>query len=235
MEKKWSSIFGIALVIPSLSIASIIDTPFTQRPIYFDVNAGIFQGNFDASYKDQTDVIPQPIAETVTQHGYTYGAGIGYRLVVKNDLLIGIELAGNIDTNKGRYDSGSSSTAFQDATQITHNIDILFTPGILITDTFSSYLKLGWSWAAVEDALTSPVGFAPAITGYNSNRNATGFAAGIGFKKYITPGFSVFTEYNYHDYGVVNFTNFTNFTADYTHSAHIYGQSVVLGGDWSFC
>lgn len=235
MDKKLSGMIGLLISLPTIAAASVIDAPSVQRPIYFDVNAGIFQGSVDPSYKDQTDVIPQPLAESVSQHGYTYGAGVGYRMVVRNDILIGLELAGSIDTNKARFDSGASSTAFQDATHISHNIDILFTPGVLITDTFSSYLKLGWSWASVNDELTSPVGYNPNMTSFDSDRNATGFAAGIGLKKYITPGFSVFTEYNYHDYGVINFSNFTNFTASYTHSAHIYGESVVIGGDWSFC
>lgn len=201
----------------------------TNSPFYVAVDAGIFQGSMSQKYLDQTDIIQQNIAESLQQYGYTEGVAVGYSKLWCHQYLLGAELSGNIDSHSANYQSGAASTAFSDVTQINNHVDLAFVPGILLGDTVAAYAKLGISFASVQDSLFSPVGYTPVITRFQTNKNVTGFAGGLGLKKFITEKVSVFTEANYHDYGTVNFSNFQNFTANYTHSAHLYSYDVVLG------
>lgn len=202
---------------------------YTALPYYIAVNAGIFQGSYDVSYRDQTDNIPQNIANTTQQHGYTEGIALGYSRLFHQDYLIGAELSANLDSHNANYQSGAASSAFTDNTQINNHYDLSLIPAILLNPSLAAYIKLGISYASIEDYLISPAGYTPSMTRYVSKRTAAGLASAIGIKKFINDHIALFAEANYHDYGTVNFSDFQNFTATYTHSAHMYSYGMVLG------
>jgi len=224
--------FRIAAITLTFAMASSAYAVVSNSGFYVSADAGLFQGNFNYNYIDQTDVIQQNISESVQQHGYTEGLAIGYSKLVMQQYLLGGELSGNLDSHSASFQSGASTAAFSDSIKIKNHIDLVFVPGILLTDSLACYLKLGVSSAQLQDNLTSPAGFTPTLTNYNSNKRITGFAAGLGITKYITTNFSIFAEGNYHDYGAVNFANFQNFSATYTHAAHVYSAGVVLGATY---
>jgi opacity protein-like surface antigen len=225
----------IQLLIGFTSIAlSSIACALPQQPFYIAANAGLFQGSFDATYRDQTDTIPQNIAQTLQQHGYTEGLAIGYQKPIYNQYLLGTELSGNLDSHQASFESGAANTSFSNSTQIKNNIDLTFVPGVMLGLTVEAYLKLGLSHASLQDNLNSPVGYTPTVSRFNSNKSATGFAGGIGVKKFVTEQIAIYLESNYHDYGTVTFANFQNFTAGYTHTAHIYSYDFLLGLAYQF-
>lgn len=201
---------------------------------YVAANAGIMQVNFNQKYLDQTDIIKQNIADSVQQNNYNAGLAIGYSKLFYNQYLLGAELSGNLDSHNALYQNGAAGIAITDTTQINHHIDLTFVPGMMLSQSIAGYLKLGISFASLQDNLTSPTGFTPTIMSFNSNANATGFAGALGFKAYITDHVTLFAEGNYHDYGNVNFSNFTNFTTSYTHSAHVYAYGIALGAAYNF-
>lgn len=201
---------------------------------YVSANTGTFQADYNNTYLDQTDVIAQNIAGPTTQHGYTIGAAIGYSYFMTPLYFLSGELSGNIDGQNATFQSGASTTAFSDTIQINHHIDLTFRPGLMLTESVYTYIKLGISWAALKDNLTSPTGYSPTFVASNSSKTVTGFASGLGFGKNLTPHTALFVEGNYHDYGTVNFPSFQNFTATYTHSAHIYSYGAVIGLTYSY-
>src|SRR5436189_800735 len=112
-----------------ICISSLIAAPaFATTGYYIAGNAGIFQGNFNQRYLDQTDLIIQNIQQTVQQNGYTGGVAIGYSHKVAGQFLLGAELDSNWDTNQSTFQSGSSSSAFSDVIQIKNHIDLTVVP-----------------------------------------------------------------------------------------------------------
>lgn len=202
--------------------------------VYVAADAGIFQASFNQRYLDQTDVIAQNIGESVQQHGYTAGLAVGYQKWICSQYFLGAELSGNLDSREATFQSGASTTAFSDSIQVRNHIDLTFVPGMLLGNSMTAYLKLGISSASINDNLSSPVGFIPTSTVYNSTRRVTGFAAGIGVSKYLTQKISLFVEANYHDYGRVSFPSFQNFSASYTHTAQIYTYGAIAGLAYHF-
>lgn len=205
-----------------------------QHPYYVAANVGIFEGAFSNTYNDLTDVIAQNISEAVQQRGYTTGLALGYSKLVRDKYFLGAELSGNVNSFNATFQSGASSTAFTDTAQIIHQFDLTFVPGILLSSTIESYLKLGVSYGVIQDTVTSPVGYTPVSTRYTSNVNTYGFAAGLGVKKFLSDTVSLFVEGNYHDYGNVSFSNFQNFSATYNHTSHIYSYAAVIGAAANF-
>jgi opacity protein-like surface antigen len=222
---------AISLLLSTLLFSSLT---YAASPYYIAADGGIFRGNFNNNFIDQTDAIPQNITEDATQYGYTGGIALGYSKLCNERYSLGAEISGNLDSHHSLYQAGASTAAFSDMIQIKNHFDLTFVPGIMLGSTVLGYAKLGVSYAALQDKLTSPVGFTPTYTNYNSNRNAFGFAGGLGVKKFITDHVSVFTEADYHDYGTVNFSGFQNFSANYTHSAHVYSVAFLLGAAYQF-
>lgn len=207
---------------------------YSDRPFYIGADAGIFQGTFSQSYLAQMTSPPANVAETTQQHGYTGGLVAGYSKLFHQQYLLGAQLSGNLDSHYANYANGANSLTYTDTTQINSHIDLTVVPGILLSDSAAAYAKLGVSTASVQDNLTSPATNASVMTRYNSTKMATGLAAGLGVKKFLTDQVSIFAEGNYHDYGVVNFTDFQNYTVTYTHSAHVYSYDLSLGAAYHF-
>lgn len=196
---------------------------------YLAAGAGVSTGDFNEKFPDQTDTIAQNISESIHQNGYAGSFAFGYSRVWNGAYLLGLEIAGEVYSNTADFEAGASSSAFSDSVKIKNDINITLVPGILLSSSLETYLKLGISRAKISDELVSPVGYNPTYQTYSDDKYVTGFAAGIGVKKFLTDHISMFAEYNYRDYGKMNFSDFNNFTATYSHSANIYNHSVLLG------
>ncbi len=222
-----------AIFLASVSV-SHANMAFPSDQFYAAIQGGIFQGQFDSRYVDQTDIIPQNISTTLTQNGYTGGLAIGYTHLVNARYFANIELAGNLDGNSALYQSGAANTAFSDKIELKYHFDLTVAPGIITHSDFSPYLKLGISYASVQDNLTSPVGYDPIMMQYNTHKNKWGFVGGLGVRYSITPRVKLFAEANYHDYGTINLSAFENFSATYSHSAHLYSYGAAMGVTYIF-
>lgn len=225
------------LFIPlSILTLAITQPAFAQRDfnLYFSGSAGIFQGDLNQSYIDKTTTVAQNISEGVAQHGYTGGIAFGFRKAYRQQYFLGGEWSANLDGTNASFQSGASSTSFSDATQIQYHTDITFVPGVKLTDTVNSYVKLGVSLASIQDNLTSPTGYTSANAAYLDHNKIFGYALGLGLSKTVSDVVSVFTEANYHDYGTVHFQTFQNFSTTYKHSAHIYTYAMVVGASYQF-
>ncbi len=215
-----------------ISASVVCAAPVNQ--FYGAIEGGIYQAQFNSSYIDQTDVIPQNISGSLIQNGYIGGLALGYTRLINPRYFVSVELTGNIEGDSALYQSGAANTAFSDKIQINDNVDLSLVPGIMTESAFSPYFRLGISYASVRDRLTSPVGYDPTNTQFNSNKNIFGLVAGLGVKYAINDRIGLFVEANYHDYGTINFSSFQNFSADYTHSAHLYSYAALIGATYAF-
>lgn len=209
---------------------------YASQDSHFYVSAvtGIFQANFNSNYLDISDTIPQNITQPALQNNYTWGGAIGYSKAFTPTFFLGLEVNANMDGGNAVFQSGASTAAFSDTVHIKSHFDLDLAPGLWLSSSVASYLKLGVSRAYLADTLVSPIGYNPIFMTFSTTQTVDGFAAAIGIKKIINDHFAVFTEYNYHDYGSVKFPDFQNFTANYSHSAHIYSYGVLLGATYSF-
>jgi opacity protein-like surface antigen len=205
-----------------------------ENHFYIAADAGIFTANFNSSYLDLSDIIPQNITQSINQNDYTGGIALGYSRTLSPVYFLGVEVSANVDGGSALFQSGAANSAFSDAIKINNHYDLVVVPGLSLSTTISSYLKLGLSRAHIENILNSPVGYEPRFMEYGSNQTVNGFAAGIGVRRSLGDRVTVFAEYNYHDYGTVNFSNFQNFTANYSHSARIYTYAGVIGAAYNF-
>jgi opacity protein-like surface antigen len=209
--------------------AATIDTTNIPSPYYITGHIATFSGTFNQNYSDQTDVIAQNIITPIAQNGYQLSLGFGYSNVYHVLYVLGWEFLANYNTYQARFASGSNSTVFTDTMALRYQFDLTAVPGLRLSETLASYLKIGVSLGYITDQLTSPVGYNPSYFRYNQQAWRPGLVAGIGLKQAIKTHWLIFTEYNYHDYGTIHFPNFSNFTANYKHSAHLYSQDIVIG------
>ncbi len=210
-------------------------TLYAQAPnqLYAAIDGGVFQGNFNNNYYDQTDVIPQNISNLSLQNGYTGGLAIGFVHTLNNSSFLALELSGNLDSNSALFQSGAASTAFSDQIKMRHHVDFTLIPGLITLGSYFPYLKLGVSYASLRDNLVSPVGYNPVMTPYYNNKSIYGFAAALGVKHAIGEHLGLFSEVGYHDYGNINLIGFENFSATYTHSTRLCSYSLVVGASYA--
>ncbi len=220
-----------------LVFATFSCSTFAANNSYFyaAAGAGIFQGDFNNAFIDHTDAVAVNVVSPANQHGYVGEIALGYRRSWCERYFLGAELSGFWTGHTASYQIGAAGNNFSDQNQIQYYGDLTFVPGLMLNETISAYLKVGLSYAALQDNLSSPSGAIPVSKNYMSNRNPIGLALGLGVSKAITERVSIFTEANYHDYGTVTFSDFQNFEAAYTHTAHVYSYSLVAGAAYKFC
>jgi opacity protein-like surface antigen len=219
-----------------LSLVAVTTTSFAANNnpyFYTSVGAGIYAGSFNNFYTDQADADPLNLTQPATQHGYIGQIAFGYSRPWLKRYFFGGALAANVENNKASFQSGASMSNFSDSVKVQYNVDVTFLPGINLSETVSSYLKVGLSYAVIQDNLSSPSS-SFVTQDYSSRRSALGIAIGLGAETSLTNNISIFTEAMYYDYGTVNFQSFLNYTATYAHSAHVYAYDVILGVSYSF-
>lgn len=229
---KLTPLIGAA-ILGCISIPAFAYFPDKCDNFYIAAYAGIFTADFTNKYLDQTDVIPLNIVQTSMQNGYTGGLALGYTRLISPYYFIGEEFSANINSGNASFQSGASSTVFSDQVTMHSHFDLTLVPGLILSNSISAYLKLGVSYALLEDTLNSPAGFNAEAANYHRNKNVLGFAAGLGVKKSLSKHIFIFTEADFHDYGTLYFSNFQNFMSDYSHSTHVYSYEVVVGAAYT--
>lgn len=217
------------IVVGCLATGMIGTSIASVQPWYLSADAGIFQGLYQVKYNDLTDLIPQNINQSIQQLGYTAGLGVGYQKQLCENYLIGLEFSAHYDSNSAYFGVGGASTGFSEKLYIQNNEDLSLIPGLLLNNDLLVYGRVGLSYANVRSELTSPSGFNAQLTNWNQHQNVWGGVLGLGLRKFFNPHFSIYSEFNYHDYGTVSFSNFQNFTATYNHNAHLHSQTLNLG------
>lgn len=108
-------------VLGMLTLVSCASAFAQTNSIYIAADAGILTADFNQTYRDQTDIIPQNIATPSEQHGYTGGIAIGYSRLFCNNYFLGTELAANFASNAASFQSGAATSAFSDRINIKNN------------------------------------------------------------------------------------------------------------------
>lgn len=228
-KQNFLKLFVMLLCFSPLSHAYV-----DMKPWYISAFGGTFAGNFDVQYNDETDIIPQDIRQFVQQHGYIGGLALGYTYFCPTAYALGGEITAYFMSGHGHYNSGAATAAFHDTLRIKYDVDLSFVPGVYLNNYVLMYGKLGVGFANIYAKIHTPTGFVPTFINIKNNRHKVVGVFGLGIKTMINPSMAIFFEYVFHEYGMVHFKDFQNFNAIYSHSAHVYSQSVMAGASYLF-
>lgn len=133
--------------------------------------------------------------------GWVGGLMLGYGQMMNDWFYLGGEIFGNwsgaSETNTVVTADGSAS--FKNEANSNYGLGLL--PGIKMTDSTLTYVRLGWNWANLKSVLTAPAG-----SSSNSN-TSNGFVFGVGMETLIVDNWSLRGEFDHTWYNNYNTSN----------------------------
>jgi outer membrane immunogenic protein len=159
------------------------------------------------------------------------GAQIGCDYQFAGNWVAGIQGMfdfGNIDSSHQipGFPTFVETSRVKDIFSVTGRVGYLFTPQLL------GYVKGGGAWARTNLSILGP---ANATVEFASN-NRSGWTVGGGLEYMFAPGWSVFGEYNFMDFGHRNlaFAASPGFVFTDTVSSHLTVQEALVGVNYKF-
>jgi outer membrane immunogenic protein len=159
------------------------------------------------------------------------GAQIGCDYQFAGNWVAGIQGMfdfGNIDSSHQipGFPTFVATSRVKDIFSVTGRVGYLFTPQLL------GYVKGGGAWASTNQSILGP---ANAVVEFASN-NRSGWTVGGGLEYMFAPGWSVFGEYNYMDFGhrTLAFAASPGFVFTDTLSSHLTVQQALVGVNYKF-
>ena len=183
--------------------------------------------------------VPQPYQDFGGSNGSGFigGGQIGCDYQFASHWVVGIQGKaefGTINTSNlvAAFPGITAAYQLKNTETLTARIGYAFAPSVL------AYLKRGAAWSnANAAALAEPV------TAEASDFTMTGYTVGGGLEWMFAPGWSVFSEYNYTDFGTKNVNLYsTGLVAGFgaagvvadTIAMRIRSQEVILGANYKF-
>ena len=127
-------------------------------------------------------------------NGYAAGILMGYGRMVNPWIYIGAEAfinANNFDQNYS-YNNGIGTSTYINQTNSGPTLGIGILPGIKLTESTLTYLRLGWNRVTIKTIET----FTGAVSG-NRSISRTGFVFGVGIETLIMDNYSVRGEFDH--------------------------------------
>jgi opacity protein-like surface antigen len=140
--------------------------------------------------------------------GWVGGLMLGYGMMMNDWFYLGGEVFGNfsgVDQNMSSVLSTADGDNIQTSFQVNGSWGIGLLPGIKMTDSTLTYVRLGWNWANLKqtgsafDADAVPTTF----TG-NKTNTSNGFVFGVGMETLIVDNWSLRGEFDHTWYSNYN-------------------------------
>ncbi len=146
-----------------------------------------------------------------SERGYNAGILVGWNFYVDPQFVLGVELNGNAFSNNA-YQTFWNSTEdlddndlvnWQESWKIRYTADLLFKPGVLISESTELYGIIGLSYAELKTQLKNRL---PAFAGssrltFNDSNNIVGIVLGAGLTKQLCNQLGFFTSYQFTYFG----------------------------------
>ena len=132
-------------------------------------------------------------------NGWVGGLMLGYGMMMNDWFYLGGEIfanGSNADENLSYTEAGSSSTLGFEANG-SYGLGIL--PGVKMTDSTLTYVRLGWNWANLKSTAAS------SGVSVSKSNTSNGFVFGVGMETLIVDNWSVRGEFDHTWYGDYNF------------------------------
>jgi outer membrane immunogenic protein len=245
-------VFGATFGIGSASAADLAARPYTKAPVYaappvsFPWTGCYIGGNVGGGW-DRFNAgelafagVPTPLVDYGSNRGSSVigGGQIGCDYQFASNWVVGIQ--GQADF--GTIHSSNDVVAFPGITADfkLKNIETLTgRVGYTVSPAVLAYVKGGAAWANASAAAAIPNG----LIGESAKFTMTGYTVGGGLEWMFAPGWSVFGEYNYMNFGTksVNFTS-TGIVPGFgaagtladTNAIKLTAQNAIVGVNYKF-
>jgi outer membrane immunogenic protein len=221
--QRWNVFAGLVAAGSLIGIGSVSAADFpTKAPLtaaaittnwtgcYFGANAGAGWSDFHQVRTGNVAGVTFPVAQDYGQGtgtGFVVGGQVGCDYQV-NNFVVGMQTQFDAGTMK----TGNTINYFLPRSFFTSNETktvgtVTARVGYLVTPTVLAYVKGGGAWAQADLATYGTTRFL--FLSESANTVRTGWTVGGGVEWMVSPGWSVFAEYNYMDFG----TKTDNYTA----------------------
>ena len=218
INSKFTAAVAISalLGINAASAADLAARPYSKAPVYSPPVASwtgcYIGGNVGGGWTHINSGgvafagVPNPFIDYGSQNGSSVigGGQIGCDYQFASNWVVGIQGQGDF----GTINSSNAVAAFPGITAQFKVKDIETLTGrvgYVVAPTVLAYVKGGVAWAGASGAALLSGG----IAGKSADFAMTGYVVGGGLEWMFAPGWSVFGEYNYMDFGTKN-VNFTS-------------------------
>jgi opacity protein-like surface antigen len=141
-------------------------------------------------------------------NGWVGGLFLGYGMMMNDWFYLGGELFGNfsgVDQNMSATINGigSVNTSFQ----VNGSWGLGLLPGIKMTDSTLTYVRLGWNWANLKQTANIMNAANAILTSGSKTNTSNGFVFGVGMETLIVDNWSLRGEFDhtwYSNYNVIS-------------------------------
>lgn len=207
---KHGIVLGLALCAATSAYADHASFNQAHNRLYFGVNTGASMVNSQSlNHYSANDDYTVNFREESSARGYNGGLVLGYNFFCDCHMMLGIELSGNLYTNRGHqtvdfYNSGDGYYSnFEFGHDMEYSFHITARPSFIINPCTLFYFNVGAGYAKINfDAQNLIPENAGVFTRHQSdNISRWGLTLGAGLHKRITNYVGVFGEYQYTYYG----------------------------------
>lgn len=179
-------------------------TPMLMDGFYVGAQAGYQTANMGENISITSGTVNAN--PSVAVNGWLGGLFLGYGTTWNNLYYLGGEIFGNYADSSQGWDATLNTTNYGSNAEMNSSYGLALLPGLKLTDTTLTYIRLGYTWANFKYSETaSGIGSAS-----NSNTEG-GFTYGVGMETLITGNWSLRGEYTYTNYN--NFSTSMNATS----------------------
>jgi outer membrane immunogenic protein len=216
MRKNFSLALASVISMAGFGTASAADLPVKAPPmpppVIYNWTGCYIGGNIGAGWDDTNQSRIATVAGTVVNPPQGFGTGNGYNVVGGGQIGCDYQFATNwVVGVQGMFDFGNideshvniSFPTFFDTSRVKDLFTVTGRLGYLLAPNLLGYAKAGGAWTRVDysNFFTVPaVGLSETALGVDRQ----GWTAGFGVEWMFAPGWSVFGEFNYMDFGTRN-------------------------------
>lgn len=132
-------------------------------------------------------------------NGWVGGLMLGYGAMMSDWFYLGGEIFANVSNADQNFSTAVTGSTYTNKFEVNSSYGLGLLPGIKMTDSTLTYVRLGWNWANLKtnETLTS--------TAASSKSNTSnGFVFGVGMETLIVDNWSLRGEYDHTWYGSYN-------------------------------
>lgn len=166
------------------------------------------------SYRVRNSVTTPGTSSLVTNpviaaNGWVGGLMLGYGMMANDWFYLGGEIFANVSNADQNFSTGVTGSTYTNKFEVNSSYGLGILPGIKMTDSTLTFVRLGWNWANLKTNET----ITGSAAGSKSN-TSNGFVFGVGMETLIVDNWSLRGEFDHTWY------------SSYNTSAPTYGTSV---------
>lgn len=189
------------------------------------------QAGYD-SYRVRENIVSTTLGfaanPVISGNGWVGGLMLGYGMMMNDWFYLGGEVFGNfsgVDQNMSATFTGlgSLNTSFQ----VDGSWGLGLLPGIKMTDSTLTYVRLGWNWANIKQTASVVNAAGTTVASASKTNTSNGFVFGVGMETLIVDNWSLRGEFDHTWYSDFNTLSTATSTVSTNPSDNQYMLAVI--------